>query len=62
MERVRKAGRRLLGKGAGVKTRQDEEDWERAKSLVEEQYGEVQWPVVQHIFQQMKRARGKRGK
>lgn len=47
-----------LAKGAGVQTAADEEAWERAKAIVSKEYGSVEdhWPVVQRLFQSIKKA------
>ncbi len=39
-----------------VKTPADEKKWSKAKSIVKEQHGEMRWPLVMHIFQQMSKA------
>lgn len=41
-----------------VRSKRDEADWERAKRLSIRQYGEIRYPVVMTIFQNMKRSRG----
>jgi len=36
-----------------VKTKAQHKKWKKAKKIVEEQHGEMRWPLVMHIFQQM---------
>lgn len=44
-----------------VKTKQDEKDWNRAKKLVEDQYGstEDRWAIVTHIFKNIQKSHEK---
>jgi len=39
-----------------VKTPADEKKWKNAKEIVKKQYGTVKWPIVTHIFKQMKKS------
>jgi len=36
-----------------IKTKADHKKWKKAKKIVEEQHGEIRWPLVMHIYQQM---------
>lgn len=56
MSNVAKALERILRKGAGVNTPEEEALWARAKAQVEKEYGSVEghWPIVQTVYQRMK--------
>lgn len=36
-----------------VKTKAQHKKWKKAKKIVEKQHGDMRWPLVMHIFQQM---------